>query len=178
MDHEFPDDDLPLAPEWWAPLQEVVQSVAGVERHRFLAIEDFMMMARIRRSPRPSITLYKHVFTRRYLNVDASGQTYRYIARRDPLSPSMGRYVRSRSLDDALDSLRLWELPWMKAGLELERCGLDWDERHQLRDALERGESLASRQALARSWRRARYEPTPFDEWADGCGDGRHLRAV
>ena len=175
MDHEFPDPDLPLAPEWWAPLAGVVESVAGVDRHRFLDIDDFMLMARIRRSPRPSITLYKHVYTRRYVNLDASGQAYRYIAPRELTSSNHGRYVRCRSLDDALDSLRLWELPWMKEGLEHERCGLAWEERFTLLEALEAGVPLSEVRSPTRPW-------TPVDAWADPtpspAARGDHLRLV
>lgn len=124
----FPDPDHPIGPEWWAPLLAVVDFVQGIRRHRLLAVEDFMLMGRVLRRARPDIALYKHCFTRRYLNLDDDGRAYRYsVPRSDPLAP--GRYLAHRSLDDALGNLGLWELPWMKPGLEHERAGLGVHER-------------------------------------------------
>jgi len=133
--YSFPDPDAPLAPEWKAPLAAVGRAVAVDRRCRFFDPDDFMIMGRAeRRSPRPGIVLYKHIFTRRYLNLDDGGHAYRYIA-----TKGAGRYVAHRSLDDALRALALYDLPWMKPGLELERRGLRWDGRWRLKRCLEAG---------------------------------------
>ena len=135
MKHEFPTGDGPLDPSWTAPLTSLARAVAGDPRHRYLDPDDFMIMGRVVRSPRPSINLYKHGYTRHYLNLDAHGQAYRYRAPRD-LDKGDGRYLRYRTVDEALLALDLFELPWMKPGLAAERRGLDWEERWTLQDRL------------------------------------------
>jgi len=125
MKYSFPDPDGPLAPEWKAPLERMMAITAGDRRYRWLDPDDLMVMVRLLRPPRPSIVVYKHSYSRRHLNLDDSAQAYRYIPPRRG-SKSQGRHDRHRSLDDALKALALYELPWMKPGLELERRGLDW----------------------------------------------------
>ena len=54
---------------------------------------------------RLDVYLYKHVDTRRYLNLDVAGHAYAYLG---PVSPAVdtatgGRYRRFRSLRDAID---------------------------------------------------------------------------
>jgi hypothetical protein len=126
-----PTGDGPLDPSWWAPLESVARVVEGRSRYRFFDADHFMVMVRLGRRGRPDLTLYKHVFTRRYLNLDDAGHAYRYIAPRDEMKGD-GRYVAHRNLRDALDHLRLWELPWMKSGLEPFRYGRTWEERWAL----------------------------------------------
>lgn len=72
----FPSDHVPLSADWIRPLEAVARSIAGV-RFRFFDLDDFMIMAQIRRRERPDLHLYKHVYTRRYLNLDAAGHSYR-----------------------------------------------------------------------------------------------------
>jgi hypothetical protein len=134
MPFEFPDDDGPLAPDWFAPLQLVVEAQAGERLVHFLDLDDIMIMARVVRPPRPSIVLYKHAYTRSYLNLDADGQAYRYVPARNS---SHGRYLR-QPLDEGLRALGLDQLPWMKPGLEREQRGWSWDERVLLRITLDR----------------------------------------
>jgi hypothetical protein len=128
MKFVFPSEDEPLDPSWFEPLQLVSATIAGNHRYRFFDSKDFMIMGRVVRSPRPSIVLYKHRFTRRYLNLDDTGRPHRYVAPRDGAT-GHGRYLVHRDLRAALDHLDLWELPWMKHGLDDERCGLGWDDR-------------------------------------------------
>lgn len=131
---EFPPDGPdPLDPEWWAPLEGVARVAVTDARYRFFDLGDFMLMARLDRRPRPRLVLYKHLHTRRYLNLDDGGHAYRYVAPR-PGAVGNGRYLRHRDLTAALDHLGLWELPWMKPGLEDHRCGLSWEDRWVLRE--------------------------------------------
>jgi len=135
--HEVP-EGARLGREWWGPLEDLVRRVQDDPRRRFLAVEDFMVMSRIRRPPRPAILVYKHSFTRQPLHLDAEGITYRFHPP-PPGSTGSGQYRRYSAVDDALDALRLFELPWMKPGLEGERRGLRWEDRHTLRMWLEDG---------------------------------------
>jgi len=128
----FPPEDQPLDQSWWRPLEQVAQSVAGRPRYRFFDLSDFMMMCGINRAPRPRLILYKHSYTRRYLNLDDAGLAYRYIAPRETSSGS-GRYLVHRTMEEALEALALWELPWMKPELEAHTGGLSWEDRWMLR---------------------------------------------
>lgn len=116
-------------PHWWAPLVAVAKAVEGKEEYRFFDVADFMMMAVVVRGKKtPSVYLYKHIYTRRYLNLDEGGHAYRYIAPPDdaPLS-NHGRYKRHEDPERALVHLRLWELPWMKESLDHFRYGRPWN---------------------------------------------------
>ncbi len=129
----FPDEHDPLHPSWLEPLDLVAKAVAGNSRFRFFDPADFMIMNQVLRRSRPTLTLYKHYYTRLYLNLDGAGHAYRYIAPRDWLTSTHdGRYLPYRNLTDAIDHLELWYLPWMKGGLEHERQGLDYDDAWQL----------------------------------------------
>lgn len=129
MRHLFPPDIGPLDDHWIRPLEGVARAIAGVRRYRHFDLDDFMIMAEVVRRPRPDLILYKHYFTRHYLNLDQAGHAYRYVAPRDWRSTRSGRYIAHRDLGTAVDALELWELPWMKPGLEAARYGLDAGER-------------------------------------------------
>jgi hypothetical protein len=136
MKHVSPERGVPVDPSWWAPLEGVARTVRGVRRYQFFDLGDFMLMGCEIRSPRPRVVLYKHYYTRRYLNLDDGGHAYRYaVPRSKPDGP--GRYLKHRSLADAVDHLGLWELPWMKRGLEQFRFGYSVDERYLARDLLD-----------------------------------------
>lgn len=154
MKYAFPDEDEPLDPSWLEPLEIVAATIASNHRYRLFDLGDFMIMGRVVRSQRPDITLYKHHYTRRYLNLDHTGRPYRYIPpRRD--SRGSGRYVVHRDLRHALDQLELWDLPWMKPGLEAKRFGLSWDERWFVHpDAIEEPPATSPRQRQTRGGRR------------------------
>ena len=116
MRMQFPDGDGPLDPEWFRPLVDVFPSVPAEGSLRFFDLEDFMVMGRVLRRPRPDVTIYKHRYTRRYLNLDGAGQAYRYLP---PASGSngYGSYRRHGDLGAALAGLGLWELPKLKPSL-------------------------------------------------------------
>ena len=125
----LPPDDDPLDPSWTSPLEAVGRAIRGVRRYQFFELEDFMIMCKVHRLPRPDLVLYKHYFTRRYLNLDAAGHAYRYFPPRDPASTRSGQYRLHRNLPTAMDHLGLWQLPWMKPELLQHRYGLTWHER-------------------------------------------------
>jgi hypothetical protein len=126
--HIFPFDDEPLHEMWLRPLDGIARAMDGHPRARFFELGDFMIMDGYLRRSRPTLVLYKHYFTRRYLNIDESGHTYRYVPPRDWRGTYNGRYVPHQDLLEAIDHLQLWLLPWMKDGLEHERHGLEFDE--------------------------------------------------
>jgi hypothetical protein len=127
MREMFPPPDGPLDSSWTAPLETVAEAVRERWRYRFFDCADFMIMCRVRRRPRPDLVLYKHIYTRRYLNLDDTGAAYRFVATSG--GPGLGRYLPQPDLDRALDQLRLWELPWMKPSLAGHREGVPWEER-------------------------------------------------
>ena len=121
MRMQFPADDGPLDPSWFAPLERIEALCPKEGSLRFFALPDFMVMGRVVRPPRPTITLYKHAYTRRSINLDDAGVAYRYVAPSD--DRRSGRYVRHQSPHRALDALGLFELPWLKPGLGIEGLG-------------------------------------------------------
>lgn len=128
MHVQFPDGgDRPLDPQWLRPLYLVWPAIPALPPLERFDPDDFMVMGRVLRAPRPDITLYKHRFTRRYLNVDAAGRTYRYAG---PPSESFrsGEY-RRQDLVASLRALGLGELPDLKAA----RAVLDAHERPRRR---------------------------------------------
>lgn len=125
----LPPDDDPLDTSWTSPLEAVERAIRGIRRYQFFELDDFMIMCRVLRRPRPDLVLYKHCWTRRYLNLDAAGHAYRYFPPKDPASSRSGQYRSHRGLPTAMDHLRLWELPWMKPDLTQHRHGLTWNER-------------------------------------------------
>lgn len=89
----YPDDDAPIDPNWWAPLMRFGLAAAR-DGLPALDPEEFMFMGRIVRKGRPDLWLFKHIFSRRYANLDEYGEPYRYIPPKDVLnSKSDGRYV-------------------------------------------------------------------------------------
>jgi hypothetical protein len=110
-DYLFPPPPTGDCNEWCAPLHLVEAAVAGQPYAEHFRVEDFMVMAAVRRRSRPRLYLYKHSFTRRYLNVDAKGGTWRYLPGRYDHPGDQGTYVRCTNLQAAIDELRLWELP-------------------------------------------------------------------
>lgn len=124
MRMQFPEADGPLDPEWFQPLYDLFPSIPAEGSLKYFDPNDFMVMGRIVRPPRPSITLYKHRYTRRYLNLDASGQAYRYFA--PPLaSDRPGQYLPHDDLISALRGLGLAELPQLKPVLARVRRGVE-----------------------------------------------------
>ena len=72
-----PEDEAPLL-EWWTPL--LLAASAG-RRERVpwpIHLDDFMLMGRVDRGSRPAVWIYKHRDSRRELNLDSTGQAYKF----------------------------------------------------------------------------------------------------
>jgi hypothetical protein len=112
----YPPEDSDSDPAWWRVLLDVAALSRQTDTLPTFAACEFMFMGR-EDGRRRRIWLYKHVATRRYLNVDDLGHAYRYVAPRD-LSRD-GRYVAYRRLSDALEHL---ELELVDTAWRYERC--------------------------------------------------------
>ena len=152
----FPDDDeWGLCNEWCRPLHMVEAAIAGQPFAKYFRVGHFMTMGKLRRRPRPDIFLYKHEHTRMYLNLDASGHAYRYVAP-PPDSRSSGQYRPHVDLVVAIDHLELDELPWLYgSGFDDERLGLSWEDRWDHPDVRARYERAAAREPHRRRRTRA-----------------------
>jgi len=80
MKIEFPERPV------WGPLETTVGSRCG----------EFMFMGRV-----GAVFLYKHIWTRRYINVDHGGQAYRYT----------GEGYVPMQLDEAIDHVFTVKIP-------------------------------------------------------------------
>lgn len=136
MRMRFLDDVTANDPAWVEPLFSVHRALehSTFLADRFFEPRDFLHRGKVLRSSRPDIFLFQHFYTRRYINLDAAGHAYRYLWARPGSRPGyLGQYRPHANLRDAVDQLGLWEMPWMKPGLEEFRQGLPWSERWNLR---------------------------------------------
>jgi hypothetical protein len=115
------------------PLDRVRLAVKGKAFAKYFDVDDMMYMFSARVDGFPPLHHYKHRDTRGYLIVDDDGTTYQWTEPDDwgDHYEKLGTFTVLPSLVEALDGLHLFELPWMKVGLEAERRGLTWDERSQ-----------------------------------------------
>lgn len=90
-------------PAWWTALERVALLVSGTVGLPFFVACEFMYMGTAVHRRRP-LWLYKHGWTRMYLNLDDAGHAYRYVGARN-------RYVAHRSLRQALGHLELDIVP-------------------------------------------------------------------
>lgn len=132
MKLEFPVGDGPLDERWTAPLERIAEMLVNDPRYQFFDLADFMVMGRVKRGSRPDVTLYKHRYTRAEICLDDDAQPYRFIAPKD-IERGTGRFVPHLSLRHALDELCIWQLPWLKPGLERYQFGRSWEDSWQLR---------------------------------------------
>ena len=112
---------------WCLPLHEVERSAAHLPEGKYFDADDFMIMYRVE-DKEGAITLFKHIDTRHYVNADDQGRVYRYMPVRDRHPGRRGDYLPT-TLEDALERLGLWELPWFREDLVEDQLGLSWDER-------------------------------------------------
>ena len=126
----------------WAPLHLVHDRLKLSTRldDSFFDIDDFMHMSWCHETLPHGLMLYKHRDTRRYLNLDACGQAYRWVP--SPLDEirDHGRYEPHACLRDALDHLGLWELPWMRSELDAFTSGVSYDDRFSICNQLTEGD--------------------------------------
>ena len=119
-----------------APLRLVAEKLraSAVPADAFFDPDDFMLLSWCRANRPAHVMLFKHVDTRRYLNLDADGAAHRYVPPADP--GGEGAYPRYATLREAVDALGLWELPWMRPELAAHRGGRTWAERFELYEEL------------------------------------------
>ena len=156
MRYEFPNQEGPLDVAWIEPLRMIERVLAqpgATVADSFFDLDDFMIMTRLIRSPRPSIVLYKHRHTRRYINLDDAGHAYRYYPPPRPDSRGNGQYRRHQDLRTAINNVGLWELPWMKEGLERHQYGWTFDERWTVRWQLDSPPREGGVRTAAEFWR-------------------------
>jgi hypothetical protein len=108
--NSFPTTYVRVTDPDWRPLEAVSSLVRQRPDLPHFHPGEFMYMAAVR-STRPDLVihLYKHVDTRRYLNLDDAGHAYAYIdSEGDRVCHGFsGRYRRHGNLVDALDRLEL-----------------------------------------------------------------------
>ncbi len=99
--------------EWCAALHLVESKVVDLPDGKFFDVDDFMIMGGWHRRGKPMIYLYKHGFTRRYINVDMDGIAWRYVPPAQLDDDHLGHYRRLSGLNVAVARLELWEMPLM-----------------------------------------------------------------
>jgi hypothetical protein len=63
----------------WGPLQRVADVWNGAGHRPAIVVADFMYMWRFESPKRSTIHLYKHILSRRYLNLDDAGHAFRFM---------------------------------------------------------------------------------------------------
>jgi hypothetical protein len=116
------DIDGPDGPEydrayWWGPLEAVAELVKDDPNYADFDVDDFMLMCRYTTGGERVIE-YKHIHTRRHLQLSDSGlKAYRYLPPRSLDSDDHGAYrVDGGGLYAALDRLELELAPEMRFG--------------------------------------------------------------
>lgn len=104
----------------WGPLEQVAELTIVSPDLPVIDPGHFMYMARLEGPGRPDLNLYKHYYTRCYLNLDDAGHAYVYVGpgrRRKGAPPfsDAGLYAPSPDLLTALERLDLGflENAWM-----------------------------------------------------------------
>jgi hypothetical protein len=106
-----------------APLRLVAAKLRAstVPADAFFDPDDFMVVSWAVGDRPPGVQVFKHVDTRRVINLDADGVPYRRDER--------GTWSRCATVREAVDALALWELPWLRPELAGHRRGRTWEER-------------------------------------------------
>lgn len=153
----LPAGDGPLDESWTRPLVVVAALVRDNPRYQFFDVTDFMIMCKVVRSGRADIIVYKNRHTRGSVHLDRNAVGYRYIPPRDGARGN-GRYVVAKNVNEVLDDLGLWELPWLKPGLELYRFGRSWDDRWSLHPDVDPRHDWMTQEPTY-------FGPDPMDDW-------------
>ena len=104
MDLWSPPHDAPHMLEWWRPLM-LVSRRARVDRFPWpVHLDEFRLAGRVKRQGRPDIWIYEHHENGGSVCVDATGQTYRFVA--TPRAKGVGQF-RQCELRPALRRARL-----------------------------------------------------------------------
>ncbi|MHB8464178.1 MAG: hypothetical protein ACYDH6_10505 [Acidimicrobiales bacterium] len=94
-----------VRPEWFTPLEDLATTVAADPTLPRVDPDHFLYAARIERSGFAVLHAYRHIGSRKFLNVDEHGEVWRYTGS-DKVGS--GRYAPYPSLDEALDALELF----------------------------------------------------------------------
>jgi hypothetical protein len=107
----------------FTPLRLVAAKLRAstVPADAFFDPDDFMVVSWAVADRPAGVHVFKHVDTRRVINLDADGVPYRRDER--------GGWSRYATLREAVDALDLWELPWLRPELAGHRGGCAWEER-------------------------------------------------
>jgi hypothetical protein len=138
MRHQPPPERSDLLARRFAPLRLVAEKLRAstVPADAFFDPDDFMLMSWCRSDRPKDVMLFKHIDTRRYLNLDGDGAAYRCVPPATDELGDEGAYVRHATLREAVDAVGLWELPWMRPELAAHRQGRAWEDRWDLYEEL------------------------------------------
>ncbi len=86
-----PEPDEPQFFQWWEPLLAAARQarVWGVQAP--IHLDEFVLAGRTDRPGKPSVWVYKHRITERFVLADEHGQTYEFVAHKS--GPSRGRFI-------------------------------------------------------------------------------------
>jgi hypothetical protein len=146
MDLWSPPHDAPHLLEWWRPLM-LVSRRARVDRFPWpVHLDEFRLAGRVKRQGRPDIWIYDHHENGGSVCVDATGQTYKFIA--TPRAKGVGQF-RPCEVRTALWRARLPDVVEPMTYDEPRRAG--WDESDPAAHV-------------------AHADTAPAAGWADGVG--------
>ena len=77
-----PEPHEPVLLEWFAPLLALARRARDDEIPWPVHVDDFRLLGRFERRPRPDVWMYAHVENGGLLMCDATGNTYKYIESR------------------------------------------------------------------------------------------------
>lgn len=86
-----PEPDVPQLFDWWLPLVRAGRRARLADLPWLIAVDEWELLGRVQRRPRPDVWVYVHCESGRELFVDDSGDTYRFIP--NSRGPSPGRFT-------------------------------------------------------------------------------------
>ena len=109
MHFAHPDTDGTLTRARLVPLYKVARRLATSPRPADACFDpdDFMDLSWCRSDRPATISVFKHIRTRRYLYLDATGRAYRYLPPSPGGAARPGAYVLHATLAEAIDALEL-----------------------------------------------------------------------
>jgi hypothetical protein len=93
-----------VRPEWFRPLEQLAELVACEPALPQVNPDHFFYAARILRDGHPDLHAYRHVGTRKYINVDDAGDLWRF-ARTD--EHGIAVYTKYEAIEDAVEAAEL-----------------------------------------------------------------------
>lgn len=85
-----PDPDAPQLLDWWAPLVRASRLALAHEVPWLIVLDEWALEGRVERQRRPAIWVYRHRRSGGLLQVDDTGQSYKFI--RHSGARSLGRF--------------------------------------------------------------------------------------